>query len=60
MHPLRRRTTHTDLSNALQGPRIALQPRQRQIYTVPFDTTLIKPCNEYYLNIDYRLASDRP
>lgn len=46
--------------NALQGPRIALQPRQRQIYTVPFDTTLIKPCNEYYLNIDYRLASDRP
>lgn len=46
--------------NALQGPKMALGPREKQVYTIPFDTARINPCNEYFVNIDYRLASDKP
>ena len=37
-----------------------IAPRESEIIPLPFDKNIMKPGSEYFLNIDFRLASDAP
>lgn len=44
----------------LQGPRNILGPRMRQGYTLPYDYTNLDAGSEYFVKVQFLLASDRP
>ncbi|MBD5323346.1 MAG: DUF4981 domain-containing protein [Bacteroides sp.] len=46
--------------DALIGPRMALQPRQKLTYTIPYDFSKLEPGSEYFVNVEFRLANDMP
>lgn len=46
--------------DGVNRPRMAIGPRQRQTMSVPYDFTALDPAGEYFLNIQFRLASDMP
>ena len=46
--------------DALVGPRMALQPRQKLTYKIPYDFAKLDPKSEYFVNIEFRQANDTP
>lgn len=46
--------------DALIGPRMPLGPREKLTYTIPYDYAALDPAGEYFVTVDFRLASDKP
>ncbi|MCH5319060.1 MAG: discoidin domain-containing protein [Paramuribaculum sp.] len=44
----------------LQGPRKAVDPREKMQFTIPFDTTKFKNDSEYFVNLEFKLAKNMP
>lgn len=49
-----------DGGDALIGPRMALGPRQKMTYTIPYDYSKLKPESEYFATVEFKLANDKP
>lgn len=47
-------------SGTLNSSRLVLEPRQKLNYKVPYDASRLDPNGEYYVNIEFRLAEDKP
>ena len=47
-------------SNAFQGPRNILAPRQKSVYTIPFDFSKLEADGEYFVKVQFLLAQDMP
>lgn len=45
---------------SVRRPRMAIGPRESQVMSVPIDFTSLDPGSEYFLNIQFRLAEDKP
>lgn len=46
--------------DALVGPRKYLGPRESMTYTIPYNLSAINPKSEYYVNVYFKLATDKP
>ena len=44
----------------IQGPRMVLGPRQKQIYTMPYDFSKLEANGEYFAKVQFLLAEDMP
>lgn len=49
-----------DQGDALAGPRMAVGPRERLAFRVPYDYASLEPSSEYFVDIEFRLANDMP
>lgn len=47
-------------SNAFKGPRNIVGPREKQVYTIPYDFNKLSPENEYFVKVQFLLAQDMP
>ena len=47
-------------SRALKGPRMVLGPRQKQVYTLPYDFQKLDADGEYFVKVQFLLAHDMP
>ena len=44
----------------IQGPRMVLGPRQKQVYTIPYDFSKLEANGEYFAKVQFLLAQDMP
>ena len=44
----------------IQGPRMVLGPRQKQVYTMPYDFSKLEANGEYFAKVQFLLAQDMP
>ena len=44
----------------IQGPRMVLGPRQKQVYTMPYDFSKLEASGEYFAKVQFLLAQDMP
>lgn len=44
----------------LQGPRNIVGPREKQVYTLPYNYNELDPASEYFVKVVFALASDKP
>lgn len=47
-------------SGAVIGPTRFVEPRGREIFTVPFKASSLKPDKEYFVDIEFRLSDAKP
>ena len=44
----------------IQGPRMVLGPRQKMVYTMPYDFSKLEASGEYFAKVQFLLAQDMP
>lgn len=44
----------------IQGPRMVLQPRQKLVYTTPYDFSKLEAGSEYFVKVQFLLTKDMP
>ncbi len=44
----------------LQGPRVILAPRMKQVYTLPYNFAALEAGSEYFAKVEFLLAEDQP
>lgn len=44
----------------LQGPRMVLGPRMKQVYVLPYDYAALDEQGEYFVTVEFALAADKP
>ena len=44
----------------IQGPRMVLGPRQKMVYTMPYDFSKLEASGEYFAKVQFLLAKDMP
>ena len=47
-------------STAMKGPRTAVGPRQKQVFTLPYDYAALDPQSEYFVKVQFLLGQDMP
>ena len=47
-------------NQALQGPRMVLGPRGKQVYTLNYDFSQLDPQSEYFVKVQFLLNEDQP
>lgn len=47
-------------SDVFKGAKMATGPRQAQHYVIPYDFASLDPNKEYFVNVEFKLASDKP
>ena len=57
---LMRDGVEVESGDALIGPRMAVGPRQKLNFTIPYDYSKLDPEGEYYVTVEFRLAEDKP
>ena len=57
---LTRNGVPVDSGNAVNRPRMAVGPRESQIWTIPYDYSKLDPEGEYFVTLQFLLNEDKP